>query len=295
MSADQFFQYLMSGLTQGSIYALIGLGFTIIYAVTQIINFAQGEFVMLGGMLSYVLAVEAGLPMPLALIIAIVVAAVVGAAMYLLAIRTARRASVISLIIITIGAAIFIRGIAGNRFGVDTVSPPAFTGSGSIKFLGAYIEPQALWIIGITFLVTILLYLFLSHTMVGKALRACAVNPGAASLVGINTKAMALIAFIIAGAIGGIGGIVIAPMAMASYNMGVMLGLKGFVAAAVGGFMSPITTVIGGIVLGIVENLAIGLDWGPFTSAYKDVIALVALLLILLIRSGKLAAAERAG
>lgn len=294
MSADQFVQYLMSGLTQGSIYALIGLGFTIIYSVTQIINFAQGEFVMLGGMLSYVLAVEAGLPVPLALIIAILIAAGVGALMYILAIRTARRASVISLIIITIGAAIFIRGIAGNQFGVNAVSPSPFTGRGSISFLGAYIEPQALWIIGITFLVTILLYLFLSHTMVGKALRACAVNPEAASLVGINTKAMALIAFIIAAAIGGIGGVVIAPMAMASYGMGVMLGLKGFVAAAVGGFMSPITTVVGGIMLGIIENLAVGLNWGPFTSAYKDVIALVVLLLILLIRSGKLAAAERA-
>ncbi|MFA5401799.1 MAG: branched-chain amino acid ABC transporter permease [Dehalococcoidia bacterium] len=294
MSADQFVQYLMSGLTQGSIYALIGLGFTIIYSVTQIINFAQGEFVMLGGMLSYVLAVEAGLPVPLALIIAILIAAGVGALMYILAIRTARRASVISLIIITIGAAIFIRGIAGNQFGVNAVSPSPFTGRGSISFLGAYIEPQALWIIGITFLVTILLYLFLSHTMVGKALRACAVNPEAASLVGINTKAMALIAFIIAAAIGGIGGVVIAPMAMASYGMGVMLGLKGFVAAAVGGFMSPIATVIGGIMLGIIESLAVGFNWGPFTSAYKDVIALVVLLLILLIRSGKLAAAERA-
>ncbi|MFA5056002.1 MAG: branched-chain amino acid ABC transporter permease [Dehalococcoidia bacterium] len=294
MSADQFVQYLMSGLTQGSIYALIGLGFTIIYSVTQIINFAQGEFVMLGGMLSYVLAVEAGLPVPLALIIAILIAAGVGALMYILAIRTARRASVISLIIITIGAAIFIRGIAGNQFGVNAVSPTPFTGRGSISFLGAYIEPQALWIIGITFLVTILLYLFLSHTMVGKALRACAVNPEAASLVGINTKAMALIAFIIAAAIGGIGGVVIAPMAMASYGMGVMLGLKGFVAAAVGGFMSPIATVIGGIMLGIIESLAVGFNWGPFTSAYKDVIALVVLLLILLIRSGKLAAAERA-
>jgi branched-chain amino acid transport system permease protein len=295
MSADQFVQYLMSGLTQGSIYALIGLGFTIIYAVTRIINFAQGEFVMLGGMLSYVLAVKEGLSMPLAIIIAVLAAAAVGTVMYLLAIRTARRASVISLIIITIGAAIFIRGIAGNRFGVNTVSPPDFTGSGSISFLGAYIEPQALWIIGITFVVTILLYLFLSHTMVGKALRACAINPSAASLVGINTKAMSLIAFAIAAAIGGIGGVVIAPLAMASYNMGVMLGLKGFVAASIGGFMSPITTVIGGVVLGVVESLAVGLDWGPFTSAYKDVIALVVLLLILLIRSGKLAAAERAG
>jgi len=286
----------MSGLTQGSIYALIGLGFTIIYAVTQIINFAQGEFVMLGGMFSYILAVKAGLPMPLALLIAIVIAAAVGALMYILAIRTARRASVISLIIITIGAAIFIRGIAGNQFGVNAVSPPAFTTSESIQLgsLDAYIEPQAIWIIGTTFVVTILLYLFLSHTMVGKALRACAVNPSAARLVGINTKTMALIAFIIAGAIGGIGGVVVAPL-QDKYDMGIMLGLRGFVAASIGGFMSPVATVIGGLVLGIVENLAIGLDWGPFTSAYKDVIPLVVLLLILLIRSGKLAAAERAG
>ena len=287
----------MSGLTQGSIYALIGLGFTIIYSVTQIINFAQGEFVMLGGMLSYVLAVDAGLPMPLALLISILIAAIIGALMYVFAIRTARRASVISLIIITIGFAIFIRGIAGNQFGVNAVSPAAFTTGKSIQLgsLDAYIAPQALWIIGITFLVTILLYLFLSHTMVGKALRACAVNPGAARLVGINTKAMALIAFTIAAAIGGIGGVAIAPLTMASYGMGVMLGLKGFVAASIGGFMSPITTVAGGIMLGIVESLAVGLNWGPFTSAYKDVIALVVLLLILLIRSGKLAAAERAG
>ena len=294
MSIHQFVQYLISGLTQGSIYALVGLGFTIIYAVTRIINFAQGEFVMLGGMLSYLFAVKAGLPMPLAIIVAILAAAATGAVMYLLAIRTARRASVLSLIIITIGAAIFIRGIAGNRLGVGAVRPPAFTGSKSISFLGAMIHPQELWIIGITLSVTILLHLFLTYTMAGKSLKACAINPEAASLVGINTKTTALTAFILAAAIGGIGGVAVAPLAMASYDMGVMLGLKGFVAASIGGFMSPIATVVGGLILGVVENLAVGLNWGPFNSSYKDVIALVVLLLILLIRSGRLAAEERA-
>jgi branched-chain amino acid transport system permease protein len=294
MSTHQFVQYLISGLTQGSIYALVGLGFTIIYAVTRIINFAQGEFVMLGGMLSYLFAVKAGLPMPLAIIVAILAAAATGAVMYLLAIRTARRASVLSLIIITIGAAIFIRGIAGNRLGVGAVRPPAFTGSKSISFLGAMIHPQELWIIGITLSVTILLHLFLTYTMAGKSLKACAINPEAASLVGINTKTTALTAFILAAAIGGIGGVAVAPLAMASYDMGVMLGLKGFVAASIGGFMSPIATVVGGLILGVVESLAVGLDWGPFNSSYKDAIALVVLLLILLIRSGRLAAEERA-
>jgi branched-chain amino acid transport system permease protein len=292
MSADQFLQYLVSGLTQGSIYALIGLGFTIIYAVTRIINFAQGEFVMIGGMLSFTLACSAGIPLVPALLLSVLIAAAVGAIMYLLAIRTARKASVISLIIITIGVAIFIRGIAAVLWGVDFVRPPYFTGDESISFLGAYIHPQALWIIGTTLVVTILLHLFLTHTMVGKALKACAINPRASGLVGINTRAMSLIAFAIAAALGGIGGVVMAPLTLTSYNVGVMLGLKGFVAASIGGFKSPVAAVIGGIMLGIVESLAVGLDWGPFTSAYKDVIALVVLLLILLIRSGRLAAEE---
>ena len=294
MSADQFLQYLISGLTMGSIYALVGLGFTIIYAVTRIINFAQGEFVMLGGMLSFYLISAAGIPMAPALILSVLIAAAIGAIMYLLAIRTAKRASVVSLIIITIGAAVFIRGIAGVGWGVDFVRPPYFTGDESISFLGAYIHPQALWIIGTTLAVTVLLHLFLSYTMVGKALKACAINPRAAGLVGINAKTMALIAFALAAAIGGIGGAVMAPLTLTSYNVGVMLGLKGFVAASIGGFKSPIAAVIGGITLGIIESLSVGLDWGPFTSAYKDVIALVVLLLILLLWSGRLAEEERA-
>jgi branched-chain amino acid transport system permease protein len=293
MSADQFVQYLISGLTQGSIYALVGLGFTIIYAVTRIINFAQGEFVMLGGMLSFTLACSAGLPLALALLLSVLIAAAIGALMYLLAIRTARRASVVSLIIITIGAAIFIRGIAGELWGVDFVRPPFFTGSRSISFLGAYIHPQDLWIIGTTIVVTILLHLFLTYTMVGKALKACAISPRAASLVGIDARAMALIAFAIAAALGAIGGVVMAPRTFTAYNVGVMLGLKGFVAASIGGFKSPVAAVIGGLLLGVVESMAVGVDWGPFTSGYKDAIALVVLLLILLLRSGRLAEEER--
>lgn len=294
MSADQFLQYLISGLTMGSIYALVGLGFTIIYAVTRIINFAQGEFVMLGGMLSFTLAVSAGLPLAPAIILSVLISAAIGAVMYLFAIRPARNASVISLIIITIGVAIFIRGIAGELWGVDFVRPPHWAGSESIRFLGAYIHPQALWIIGTTLAVTALLHLFLSYTMVGKALKACAINPRAAGLVGINAKTMALIAFALAAAIGGIGGAVMAPLTLTSYNVGVMLGLKGFVVASIGGFKSPIAAVIGGFTLGIIESLSVGLDWGPFTSAYKDVIALVVLLLILLLWSGRLAEEERA-
>jgi branched-chain amino acid transport system permease protein len=295
MSADQFVQYLVSGVTQGSIYALVGLGFTMIYAVTKIINFAQGEFVMLGGMLSFTLARSGGLPLAPSLIVAVIIAAFIGALMYLLAIRTAKRASVVSLIIITIGAAIFIRGITGELLGVESVRPTVFTGSSSISFLGAYIHPQQLWIIGTTVVVTVVIHLFLTYTMTGKALKACAINPVASSMVGVNPKMMGLIAFVLAAAIGGIGGVVTAPFTLTSYNVGVMLGLKGFVAAAIGGFKSPLAAVFGGLLLGIVESLVVAANWGPFTSAYKDAIALVVLMLILLMRSRKLAEEERVG
>jgi branched-chain amino acid transport system permease protein len=295
MSSAQFVQYLVAGITSGSVYALVGLGFTIIYAVTKIINFAQGEFVMLGGLLSFTLIHSAGLPLVPALILSIISAAAVGAAMYLLAIRPAKKASVVSLIIVTIGAAIFIRGIAGQELTKAFVRTPSFSGEQSISFLGAHIDPQALWIIGIMVVVTIILHLFLNYTMVGKALKACAINPVASSLVGINPRTMALIAFVLASALGGIGGVVLAPLTPLSYQAGIMLGLKGFVAAAIGGFGSPVAAVFGGLLLGIVENFAVAANWGPFTSSYKDAIALVVLLLILLVRSGKLAEEERAG
>ena len=292
MSLDQFLQYLVSGLSQGSIYALVGLGFTLIYAVTKIINFAQGEFVMLGGMLSFVLIRSAGIPMVPALLLSIIIAVAIGAIMYVLAIRSAKKASEVSLIIITIGAAILIRGIAGEVWGVDAVRPPFFTGSETLSFLGARVHPQALWIIGITIAITIALHLFLSHTMLGKALKACSVNPQAATSVGIDPRVMGLIAFGLAAAMGATGGVVMAPLTLTSYNVGVMLGLKGFVAASIGGFTSPLATVIGGIAVGM-GIVAVGVNWGPFTSEYKDAIALVVLLLILLIRSGKLAQEER--
>ena len=294
MSTELFIQSLISGLTQGCIYALIGLGFTIVFSVTSIINFAQGEFVMLGGMLSFFLAKSAGLSIFPALLLSIIIAILIGAVLYLLAIRTARRASVVSLITITIGAAIFIRGIAGQIWGANPVAPPFFTGDRSLSIFGASIQPQALWIIGTTLAVTIVLHLFFSYTMMGKALKACAMNRTAASFVGIDPKMMALIAFALAAALGALGGVIIAPLSTTSYNVGAMLGLKGFVAASVGGFRSQIVTVIGGIVLGVVESLAVALNWGPFTSAYKEAIALVVLLLILLIRSRKLSEEERA-
>jgi len=268
------------GVSLGAIYAIIALGFTIIHSVTRIINFAQGEFVMLGGMLAFVLLSSAHLPLAVAFVLAVVMVALIGLMLERLAIRPARNAPVVSLIIITIGASIFIRGIAGKVWGKDPVVIPAFTGEEPVSFLGASLNPQSFWVLGTTLAVMVLLHLFFSYTMLGKALRACASNRKAASLVGINVGTMSLIAFSLSAALGATAGIVVAPITFPSYSVGVMLGLKGFVAAALGGFTSLVLAVVGGLGLGVVESLAAGL----ISSAYKDAIALAILFVVLLVQ-----------
>jgi branched-chain amino acid transport system permease protein len=188
---------------------------------------------------------------------------------------------VVSLIIITIGASIFIRGISGEVWGKNPVVLPPFSGDEPISFLGASLNPQGFWIFGVTLGVMLLLHLFFSYTMIGKALRACAINRRAATLMGIDVRVMSLISFGLSAALGAVGGVVIAPLIMPSYEVGVMLGLKGFVAAALGGFSSQILAVVGGIGLGIVESLGAGL----ISSAYKDAIALAVLFVVLLLRT----------
>ncbi len=281
MQLGQLVQYIATGITMGSNYALVGLGFTIIFAVSGIINFAQGEFVMLGGMLTWTLLRQVGLPLPVAVVLAIAISAGVGLLLERLAIRPARRASVVSLIIITVGASIVIRSIAGQVWGKDAVPIPPFSGEDPIPVLGAAILPQSLWVLGTTIAVMIVLHLFFGYTMLGKAFRACALSRRGASLVGIDARAMSALSFSLSAAIGAIGGVVVAPITLTSYDVGVMLGLKGFVAAAMGGFTNQIAAVVGGIGLGVLEALGAGY----ISSAYKDAIALLVLFLVLVGRS----------
>ncbi|MGB2853758.1 MAG: branched-chain amino acid ABC transporter permease, partial [Dehalococcoidia bacterium] len=264
MATWQLVQYVMTGITVGSIYAIVGLGFTIIYSVTGIINFAQGEFVMLGGMIAFSF-IGLGLPVPVALMLAVVLVTLVGVVFNLVAIRPAGRASTITLIIITIGGALFIRAVAGLYWGRDAVALPPFTGDESLSFLGAYILPQSLWVIGITAVLMVGVYLLLNRTLVGKALKAAAINRRAAALVGIDARMMSLISFALAAATGAVAGVVIAPLSYASYDMGIMLGLKGFVAAAMGGFTGVWGVFLGGLGLGLAESLAAGY----ISSSYK--------------------------
>ena len=278
--SQQLLQYLLSGLSTGAIYSLIGIGFAIIYNSTGIINFAQGEFFMLGGMMTYYFLSVAKLPLPVAMLLAVLLTTAVGVLFERLAIRPLRNASPLILVIITIGGSILIRGIAMLIWGKDTHSLPMFTGSEPITIGGATLLPQHLWIFGITLLIIIVNRFFFYHTVSGKAMRACSHNRRAASLVGIDVKRMVLFAFAISSAMGSVAGIIAAPLTMTSYDVGIMLGLKGFCAAIIGGMSSGIATVFGGLLLGVLEAFGAGL----ISSGYKDAIAFVILLLILFMR-----------
>ncbi len=277
---EQLTQYLLSGLSTGAIYGLIGIGFAVIYNSTSIINFAQGEFVMLGGMISVYFLSVLRFPLPLAILAAILLATLIGVLFERLAIRPLRQATPLRLVIITIGGSILMRGLAMLFWGKDTQAMPTFSGNEPLLVAGATILPQHLWIFAITFLIIIGNRMFFHHSITGKAMRACACNRRAASLVGIDVRRMVLFSFAISSAMGSMAGIIIAPLTMTAYDVGIMLGLKGFCAAIIGGMSSGFGTVLGGLLLGILESFGAGL----VSSGYKDAIAFIILLLILFIR-----------
>jgi branched-chain amino acid transport system permease protein len=275
MSA-QFLQFLLAGLTVGAIYALVALGFAIIYNASQVINFAQGEFVMIGGMATVWLA-GAGLPLPAAIAAAVLLAALLGLALEKLAVEPARGASVVTLIIITIGASILLRGLATLVWDKKIHSLQAFSGEAPIRIGGATLLPQSLWVLGVTLVVVLLLGWFFGRTLLGKALLATSHNRLAAQLAGINVRHVLLFSFGLSAALGAVAGILIAPITFTAWDAGVMLGLKGFAAAILGGMGSGPGAVVGGLALGIIEAMGAGY----LSSAYKDAIAFVIILAVL--------------
>jgi branched-chain amino acid transport system permease protein len=280
MVLDQILQYVLSGFSTGAIYALIGIGFSIIYNATGIINFAQGEFVMLGGMFTLFFLELLQLPLWAAIPCAVLASAAIGLIFERLAIRPLKQPTPINLVIITIGGSILIRGLSMLVWGKDTHALQPFSGEEPIMIGSATVLPQHIWILLITSVIIILNKFYFYHTISGKAMRACSYNRRAAGLVGIDVRRMVLFSFIISSAMGSIAGIIVAPLTMTAYDVGVMLGLKGFCAAILGGMSSGITTVVGGLVLGVLESLGAGL----ISSGYKDAIAFIILLLILFIR-----------
>jgi len=270
-------QWIISGITIGGIYALVALGFVTIYSVTRVINIAQGEFVMLGAMLTATL--HNRMPLALAILVAVIAVTAIGAGVQRVALYPARRASMVTLIMITIGVDIVLRGIALIIWGTAPYSVRPFTPGPPIIVGPAVITRQALWVIASVIVIVVVTYLFFQRTMAGRALRASAANPVAARLVGIRPERMALLAWAGSAALAALGGAVVAPITFATYSMGLDLGLKGFVAAVAGGLTNPAAAVIGGLLLGVLESVGAGLH-----SGLQDVIAFAVLLVVLIVR-----------
>lgn len=273
---SEFVQFMLSGLTVGAVYALVALGFTIIYNASNVANFAQGEFVMLGGMIT-AFAFKAGAPLPLAALLAIIITAAVGVLLNKLAIEPARGAPVVSLIIITIGASIFIRGVASVVFDKQLHRFPSISGEEALRILGATLMPQSLWVVGGALAIFLGLWLFFTKTLTGRAILATSNNRIAAALMGINTRHVMTLSFALSAAAGALAGVLITPITLTSYDVGLAMALKGFAAAMLGGMGNPKGALIGGLILGIIEALTAGY----ISSQYKDAAAFVVILGVL--------------
>jgi branched-chain amino acid transport system permease protein len=277
---SQIVQYVFTGLTIGAIYALVALGFNIIYNVTEVINFAQGEFAVWGGLSVVLLLQSFHLPLFFCFFLGVAVVALIGGAVYWLTIRPLQKPTILTMIMVTIAVSILLKGVAMFIWGKDPYALRPFTHSPPISFLGAYIQPQTFWVLGITVAFVLILSYFYQHTILGKAMRACADNPLASGLVGISTKKMILVSFALSAALGAVGGAIITPMTLMEYDRGAMLALKGFGAAILGGLGNFYGAVLAGFFLGLLESFATGF----ISSSYKDAVALLALLGVLFLR-----------
>jgi branched-chain amino acid transport system permease protein len=280
MFLELFFQYLVAGLTYGTIYAIVGIGFNIIYNTTGIINFAQGEFVMLGGMTAVTL--HSFLPLPLAIFGAVLITMAVGGLIEMVFIRWLVKPSVLRMIIITIGISILVREAALAVWGEGVRSLPYFTGNevSALSFGGVRVSPQVLWSLGVCAIVVVLLNVFFKFTMLGREMRACAANRDAATLCGIPTRNMITLSFVLSAGIGALAGCVVSPITQTQYAIGSGLAIKGFTVAILGGLGNSMAAVAAGFILGILESFSI---W-VMPTAYKDAISISLLLAMLFLR-----------
>jgi branched-chain amino acid transport system permease protein len=276
----EFLQILASGLSVGAIYALIGIGFSMIYNTSDIINFAQGEFVMIGGMSAVALAAGGAMPLVLAVPAAIAITVLAGLAVERLAIEPVRQSSLVTLIIITIGVSITIRGAVEILLGKNFYRLSSFSGDVPVDIGGAQVNPQAFWVVGSLLAVMAALAFFFNRTRLGKAMLATAQNRLAAELMGIDVKNMLRLSFALSALLGALAGVLTAPITLTRYDVGIMLGLKGFCAAILGGLGTATGALAGGVILGLTEAMAAGY----VSSAYKDAVAFLLILAVLVLK-----------
>jgi branched-chain amino acid transport system permease protein len=281
MDLTLFLQFTLPGLTTGCVYALVALGFVLCANVSGVVNFAQGEFVMLGGMAAaWLLGLGVGL-IP-AIAIAVLLGGAVGAVQEWATLAPVRRQPHFIQITTTVGFAVVVRGVTLIVAGKDALSIPGFSGDDTFTVLGAVLPMQSLWVWGATALMLAATFAGLQLTPTGRAVRACAINLEAARLMGVDAGRLRVIVFAISGAAGALAGIVVTPIVLASWDAGIVYSIKGFIGAILAGFRSPVIAVLGGLFIGLVEALSAGY----VSSGWQDFIVYGVLLGYLLIRGG---------
>lgn len=271
-------QLIFSGLAQGAVYGLVAMGFVAVFAVREIVNLAQGEYSALAGLCA-ISAVVAGVPLPLAILLVVPLVVLVSVIIERVCIEPVRRMTPLVSIILTLGVSTALKAIMLLVWGPQARGLPKFPGN-DIVLAGVSLRSQELWILGISVIVGAAVIWAYEHTLLGKSMRACAEQPIAARLVGISPRKATMLAFGAAGLVGAIAGIIGSPIYFSSWDYGLALGLKGFVAATLGGLVSLRVALVGGVVLGILENLVAGY----IDSGYRDAVAFLVLLLVLLVR-----------
>lgn len=277
---DQILQVIISGVTAGSIYAIIGLAIAVVYNVTRIFDVSQGQYVMLGAMLVCVLQ-KSGLPTGLSIVSALGIPLIIGLLIWrIIFYGPSQRYPALTLIMITFGVALLIEGIAFLALGTDIRVTPYYVNIAPIRISGATMSPQAPFIYGALLVAVFGLSFLFTRSLLGKGLRACHEQPLAARLMGINPRHMMYFSFVLAVGIGVIGGIVMVPLTAASYSIGMHLVIKGFLAALVGGISRFQGVIVGGLALGLLESMAAGF----ISSSYASIIALTFFVVALLFR-----------
>lgn len=285
---DQLLQNGVSALAAGAIYAIAALGFGVVYNATKVMNFAHGEFLMMGALLSTAAAM-AGIHVVAAVAIATVIVTLLGVILDRFVIQMAVRKTVLTAVMITIGAGIAFRGLMVVTVGRDVLFPAPFGGIPTVTVGTIYLPSQVTWILLLLVALSLALAYLFSRTRLGKAMRAASDNPRAATLCGIDVRAMSVAAFAIAASTGALAGAFVAPISSAFYEGGLFFGLKGFAAAMLGGLGNPLGAVLGGMLIGLIETFSAGY----ITSVFKDAIALGVLVLVLIVKpDGLLGVAE---
>lgn len=279
-SAIELIQSLVNGVGIGLIYGLVAIGFCVIYNASGIVNFAQGVFVMLGGMFTHVLLTHYGLPIYLSAILSVVLVAGVGILVQIFVINPMwrRKAPLFAIILATLAVQLLIEQVVILTLGDQPRTYPEFTSGGPLKIGSIAIGYQLFWVLGCGALLVFALTQFFNRTRMGRALRACAQNREAAALLGIPVERMLIVAFGLSAALGAAAGILITPTQYTAYSVGGPFGINGFIAAIIGGFGSAPAALIGGIFLGVVQSGAIVF----FGAGFKNIVALTVLLVVLL-------------